>query len=127
MTYLNHVRFVAHVPDLCHVPHLLVDQSALKHDKHHQSEDGIVPVLVQAPVQNGHTNYHMGMFWNDLLHNVPKSNTKNLKDKEWSHSSLFEEFREFWNGHVDGVVSVEVVRLLQIIVGFVTYGFERSF
>ena len=45
-SYLNHVRLVPHLPNLCHVPELLVDQGALEHDEHEESEEGVVPVLV---------------------------------------------------------------------------------
>ena len=42
-THLDGVRLVAHVPDLGHVPQLLLHQSALEHHQHHQSEDRVVP------------------------------------------------------------------------------------
>ena len=49
---LNHVGLVAHLPDLSHVPELLIDQRALEHDQHEEGEEGVVPVFVQAPQAN---------------------------------------------------------------------------
>jgi hypothetical protein len=50
--YLYHVGFVSHLPNLCHVPQLLVDQRAFEHDQHEESEQRVVPILVQAPQAN---------------------------------------------------------------------------
>jgi hypothetical protein len=54
-TDLYHIGLIAHLSDLCHISELLLHQSALKHDQHHQSEDGVVPVLIQAP--QSHTEH----------------------------------------------------------------------
>ena len=54
-SYLNHVRLIPHLPNLCHVSQLLVDQGTLEHDKHEQGEEGVVPVLVQTP--QAHTKH----------------------------------------------------------------------
>ena len=34
------------------VPDLLLDKGTLEHDEHHESEDRVVPVLIQAPQSN---------------------------------------------------------------------------
>ena len=52
---LYHVGLVAHLPDLGHVPELLLHEGALEHDQHHEGEHRVVPVLVQAP--QAHTEH----------------------------------------------------------------------
>ena len=56
----------------------LLNENGLKSDEHEESEDGVVPVLVQAP----------------------KSHTEHLKHKERRRGSLLEQTPEVWGHHV---------------------------
>ena len=49
MTYLDHIGLVAHLPDLCHVPELLLYECCLKSHQHEECEDTVVPVGVETP------------------------------------------------------------------------------
>ena len=58
LTKLTNIDFVgvsAHLANLGHVTDLLVDQCAFETHQHEQREQGIVPVLVQAP--HAHAEY----------------------------------------------------------------------
>ena len=72
------MRFVAHFSNFRHVSQLLVHQGALKNDEHEQCKQTVPYIFIKTP----------------------KKNTKNLKNKEWSRCPLFEEFLEFWYGHI---------------------------
>ena len=63
-----------------YLPH----NSALKHDKHEECKEAVVPILVQTP----------------------KSNAKYLKDKEWCRGMFREQFREGGDGDIELVPSV---------------------
>lgn len=49
---LYHIRLVPHLPDLGHVTELLLYQRRFKCHQHEQSEDAVIPVLIQAPQPN---------------------------------------------------------------------------
>jgi hypothetical protein len=84
LAHLYHVWFVAHLANLCHIAQLLLDQSALKQDKHDECKERIVPVLVQAP----------------------QSNTQHLEHKKWSCGSLFKQLHELWHHHVEPIKDI---------------------
>lgn len=77
-THLYHIWFVAHLSNLCHVAQLLLDQRALKKDKHNECEERVVPVFIKAP----------------------QSNTQHLEYKEWCCSSFFEQLHKLRHHHV---------------------------
>ena len=68
---------VAHLSNFVHVAQLLLDENGLEHDEHNQREDGIVPVLVQAPQRH----------------------TKHLEDEERRRGAFLEQLHEVRDLH----------------------------
>lgn len=62
----------------------LPDDSGLKDDQHDEGEDGVVPVLVQAP----------------------KGNTEDLEDEEGCNSVFLEELHELGQGNVESIHAI---------------------
>jgi hypothetical protein len=74
------VRFSGHHRTEAYLPH----NSALKHDKHEECKETIVPILVKTP----------------------KGDTKDLEDKERRRSMFQKQFCEGGDGDIELVLSV---------------------
>lgn len=90
--HLNGVRSKTHASELGHSSLTLPHHSGLKHDKHDEGEDGVVPLLIETP----------------------ESNTEDLEDKEGGNSVLKEELGKGGNGDIKLVGAVDTVGKLEI-------------
>ena len=76
--YLYKIWFISHFSDFCHVSQLLLHKCCLKCYQHEESENTVIPILVQTP----------------------QTHTKHLEDKERCCGPLLKQLHELWNIHL---------------------------